>query len=459
MRVGSFNSNYFLNSHIRMGQLNRSFTARSLAKELVKGIDTSKIKSKKELTNQLNKIHEGINKALSGTLLNKPDYRLENLKNTKLSEHNNKLTQLMNSSDRLIGGNRNSVLKEAGIKNSEPKVADVTATRAVHSMNKGFELTVDSIAKKQITTFDVSKNSKDKALIDSGFKLKISDKSFDLKVQAKDLKTGKDKTVNEVLKELATKVNDLKAGVKAQVEEKETGSVLKLTSDKTGTKSTFEIKDGFGLTDKNKLVQKAENAEYKIKDNNFSKSYTSETNEVSLSYNGVKLNLKEKGSTKVSFDGINKEKVKTALDTLVKDFNAISDTVNKKFGNGKLVDYSRIDKLQQSLKKIGIDYDSNTKKMSINQKQQQAALENNTNELKETLGGVKGIASQIKRFAHENLTNSMKADRINNRNHNIKSANDLRTNNSWSNNLPVLSRRNLYGFNKLNSFDSPMNYL
>ena len=31
-----------------------------------------------------------------------------------------------------------------------------------------------------------------------------------------------------------------------------------------------------------------------LKDNNFSKSYTSETNEVSLSYNGVKLNLKEK---------------------------------------------------------------------------------------------------------------------------------------------------------------------
>lgn len=459
MRLGSFNSNYFLNSHIRTGQLNRKFTARAMAKDLVKGIDISKIKSRKELTNQLNKIHEGIHKALPNNIIHKPDYRLDSLKNTKLSEHNDKLTHLMNSSDRLISGSRNSVFKEAGIKNSEPKVADVAATRPIHSVKKGFELVVDSIAKKQINTFEPAKNSKEKALSDSGFKLQISDKSFDLKVQAKDLKSGKDKTVNEVLKELAAKVNELKVGVKAQVEEKETGSVLKLTSENTGLKNSFAITDGFGLTDNHKLIQKAENAEYKIKDNGFSKSYTSETNEVSVFYSGVKLHLKERGSTKVSFDGINKEKVKTELETLVKDFNAVSDTLNKKFGDSGIVDYSKVDKLKQSLSKIGIDYDSKSKKMSINQKQQQTALENNTNELKETIGGVNGIASQIKKFAHENLSKSMQADRINNRNHTFKPSHDLGRNNSWSNNLPILSKQNLYGFNKLLFSDSPMNYL
>lgn len=454
MRLAAFYPNYFMNSQIRSVLPHQSYTAGSMAKELVKGIDATKLRTEKELINELKKVNEATNQ-LNKKINKLPDYKLEALKHTKNWDYNNKNLNLLDSSSKLIQGTRNSVFHEPGINSTQPKVAEITEIKRLHPGSKGFELTVHALAKHQVTVFAPIKEANSAKDLRSGFKITVSGREFDIKTENKEEKSGEIRSNEMIVKELADKLNQLDIGIQAKVEKKTFGTVLSLSSVKTGTEHSFKITDEIGMIKNNKELQKASDAVYSINNGNDSKEYKAASNEVLLNYHGVNLQLKEIGTTKLSFDGINKEKVFHAIKDMINDYNIISDKVTK-----NQTKRFEMEKHKEALHKIGINYDGFNNKFSIDKKRQEAAIEHNIDEFKKMIGGKEGLASKIRDYANENLRSEKKNNsfsELKNSFH-MKSAHDKGANHSWSNNQPILSKKNLYGFDRLLSYGSPMSH-
>lgn len=457
MRLAAFHSNYFINSQIRSVSMHRSYTARAMAKELVKGVDAAKLRSEKELIKGLKRINEATNQ--QNKRINKiPDYKLEALKQEKNSDYNDKIVSLLNSSSKLIQGNRASVFHEPGITNTKPNVAGITEMKKLHSGSKGFELTVRALAKRQITAFDPIKETESTNALQSGFKITVGGKEFEIKTKTGDEKSGQNKSNETIVKELADELNTLDIGIKAEIEKNPSGHLLKLSSLKTGADQSFKITAESGIMSNNKELQKASDAVYVINNGNYSKEYKASSNEVSINYYGVQLQLKEIGTTKFSFDGINREKLSRAMEDMINDYNVLSDKMKQ---NRKTKpDRPDIERKKEALHKIGIDYDRFNNKLSIDKKRQESAIEHNADEFKKIIGGREGLASKIKDYADKSLHQERKNHVFPLFNHsfNIKAAHDKAVNHSWSRNEPVLSQRNLYGFDRMFSYGSPMRH-
>lgn len=448
MRLEAFHSHFFINPQFRTGRLQVPKTARAMAKELVRGIDSAELKTKKSLFDQLKKINEGVD-SLNKRINKIPEYKLDSLRNKSIINYRDKLIRLTDSSDKLILSKRNSVFQETGISNTAPEVAQISSVREPRAGSRGFEVSVKAIARNQISGFDPVKHLSGLHEKESGFKLRADHKSFDIKVDQNGLSAPK--TNEAVLKELSNKVNDLKLGITAEIEKNKDGASLKLSADRTGTKYSFQISEETGIIKNSVEIRKAEDAVYSINDGELSKEYRSDSNQVDLPYYGVKGKFLNIGTTKIGFDSVDKAKVSEAIEKMVRDYNELSE-IQKEQRQDKqiLFDYKAIERKKDLLYKIGLDYNKDENKFFIDKRRQQLALDHHYDDLKKIIGGPGGLAFQIKEFVHNSFGKSRNTDEMNQLNNafDMRSAHNKGVNNSWSNNQPVLFRKNLYGFDR-----------
>lgn len=225
-------------------------------------------------------------------------------------------------------------------------------------------------------------------------------------------------TNKQVLNKFAKAINDSNSGVVAAVKSDKNGdNYLSVESKTTGAAQSFSLRDikgdainKLGLSTK---TQAAADANYTVN----GKSYTSTTNEVkldngnvSLSLNAVTVDNKGNPTTAALTVGKNTQGIVSAAKKLVDAYNKMGEQLASSdlAGGGVRLASSLAGVVSNSSKgalaNIGISIDNSTGELAVDEKKLTAAINKNSDQVKNVLSGTNGFAGKLERISKQALS-------------------------------------------------------
>lgn len=317
-----------------------------------------------------------------------------------LKSYNSSMSALMTSANALKTANRSGIWNKATAQSANKNVLDVKQNYTMGSLGTkdSYQINVKKLAKAQK---NVSTGMEKNTLASTDAELSVSTEkgNFTFRVKAKDAK-GTQKTNGQMMREMADTINKSGIGINASINTKDGKSQMVLEAKETGKKNTFALSGDFA--DKNGLtkpVVEADDAEYTVsKNGQEEKTYTSESNQVSLDYGRLTADLYQVGESTVQI-GVHEDKVVSAVKDLVSNYN---DTVkmlakNAERGSGVERQLSRMLDIpisEKSLSLVGLSQDKNGL-LQLDESKLKESLSKNPALTKDVLGGSFSIANTM----------------------------------------------------------------
>lgn len=313
-----------------------------------------------------------------------------------LKSYSASMTDLMSSANSLRSGNTGSVVNQLEATSADSAILSSSKNGRLTSPTT-YDVTVEQLAKSQVNLSGaVDPNSK--AAGDLSMQLQAGGKTVNVEVSSFN-ESGNQKTNSQMLSEAAAAINKAGAGVKASVVTKDGQSSLKLESVKTGTANSFTVTGDFadstGLADS---TQQAQNASYTVTSGGQTKSYSSQSNEVSMDYGKINMTLKAEGSTSVGV-GISTQKMVSSMEDLVKNYNSTVDllTKNQSRGSGNTRQLSSLQNYvtgsKESMEKLGLSFNKDGT-LALNKTKLTESLTKEPGLTKDLISGSSGIAQR-----------------------------------------------------------------
>ena len=203
----------------------------------------------------------------------------------------------------------------------------------------------------------------------------------------------------DVLNKLEEEINSSDLDLRAEVISNDDGTQqLEVESSETGTSDTFSITDVSGdlaaQMNLDNIVQSAQDAEYEVDGAN----EVSTSNQVEINDGGVSLDLEAVGSSTVVVNPDN-ESITEAAQTFVDEFNETVDFLRENINQTNSLELAQdlveiTERAQGDLESIGIE-SSIDGTLSLDEEEFSQTLNDDFSEVKETLGSVTGLASEV----------------------------------------------------------------
>jgi flagellar capping protein FliD len=310
------------------------------------------------------------------------------------------LTDVASATSRLTSDNLNSVFNDRTASSSNEKILTASAWDAFSADSGATEATyqiqVQQLAQAQENAGS-SLQSDATGLLQSGtynFEINVNGQGHAFSIDVSGTETNE-----ELLSKAGQAINDANIGISSQVvADTEAGtSQLVLNSDQTGAAAAFTVADTSGdlvnQTGLGAVKTQAQDAAYRID----GKDYTGSSNTVYLDEGAVQADLKGAGNMTLTV-GPDAQKEQEAVTNLVTALNDYRDYVNN---NETYIQDSAlspiqnaIDNLKNQLGALGITQKEDGT-LSVDQAELRTALQQPASEIKELIGGVDGLASQI----------------------------------------------------------------
>lgn len=245
----------------------------------------------------------------------------------------NSMTDLMQAASRLRPGSSTEGLGKLDVQSSDTSVAEVSERM---TLRNSMDLTV-SVSQLATAQQNSSQGVRGFSLASGDLDFTITDGSNQfLTVEVSTTSTGGvARTNRELMEEAASLVNGRKDfGVRAYVEEREGNVSLRLQSKETGVKNGFHVSVESGsLMGLNQERASARDAVYSIQEGRSSWEYQSSSNQVTLDYGRVNMELKAVGKADISIQP-DVEQVADAFKTLVDSYNQAITMLNSNSSRG-----------------------------------------------------------------------------------------------------------------------------
>ncbi len=227
----------------------------------------------------------------------------------------------------------------------------------------------------------------------------------------------------QVLNKFAKAVNDSAAGVVASVKTDKSGNdYLSVESKTTGAAQTFSLRDingdAIGKLGLDKKTQSAADANYTLN----GKAYSATTNQVkadngnvTLNLNAVTTDVKGNATTVEAVVGRDTKGVVAAARKLVETYNKMTEQLAEADLTGAALSLAAglagasSNGGRNSLSGIGINLDSSTGQLKLDEAKMTSALNKNADQVKNLLSGSNGFAGRLERLSNQAV--NMPADR------------------------------------------------
>ena len=250
-----------------------------------------------------------------------------------LTKYQSALTSLESSAAKLSGFSKSNAFNDYQVGSTNEDVADVKAGYKLNG-DTDIRLQVESLAQSQQNQsgFKVGQETA-KAGEDMNFEIETSGGNISVSISALN-DNGTAKTYNQMYREAAQAINAQDTGVRAQVVNDGGKVSLSIASRKTGEANGFKVTGSTGAAAgiENAAIA-AQDAVYTVTENGFSQSYRSDSNEIDLDVGRIHATLKSTGETNI-FTGIDTDKVISAVEDLVKDYNSVTNLLSENTGRG-----------------------------------------------------------------------------------------------------------------------------
>lgn len=287
---------------------------------------------------------------------------------------------------------QNSVTSTSSAVSGQAKAAAKAAT---------YEVEVSKVATAQQNTGTRVSAIGYGALSAGNYMLGVTDSSGKEKMISFAVNVGENNS--KVLEKAAKAFNEAGLNVSAAVSSDGTKAGLNLQSKETGAAQSFTLRDvsgnavaALGLGTR---TQQADNAAYSVN----GKAATSASNQISLDYGNVTLNLQKETSEKASVT-VGKEPagIVAAAKEMITAYNRLETAVtgaDNVTAAGQRV-FSRVDSKFQGYQKnelanIGITRDSQTGELALDEKRLTSALAKDSGRVQRLLGGSNGLAGAL----------------------------------------------------------------
>lgn len=221
---------------------------------------------------------------------------------------------------------------------------------------------------------------------------------------------GTKKTYKQMYQEAAKAVN-AKTGVKASVESENGKVSLVLTGKNTGEANSFSVYGKTGAAAGLEYIDRAaSDASYTVTQNGYSQSYTSDTNNVSIAYGRVDVELKKEGTTNI-YSGVDTDRITDAVQDLVDSYNSVTNLLEANSGRGRgtathLASFQRGMAHEKTLAALGISTNK-AGDLVLDKEKLVEALEKDYDFVVDTLGGQFGLAEKAAEKADRALSDSV----------------------------------------------------
>ncbi|RLB82873.1 MAG: hypothetical protein DRH17_04395 [Deltaproteobacteria bacterium] len=323
----------------------------------------------------------------------------------------NEVSNLNSQAEKLTLTDFYSVFNDRTPTSSDPNVLTATAVDAFSPDSGAAEATynvsVTDLALAQENT-GLALNAADPSVVNLGsntFNININGQDHELGIEVVDGDTNE-----AVLQKMAAAINDASIGVTAQITN---GSVdgtqhLVITADQTGTASSFAVSDISGnavtATGADTVSTAAQNAAYTVDGT----GYTSETNTIYLDDGLVTVNLKGTGEAILTV-APDQNEVKDAITAFVSEINSFIGFLenNSDYIQDEVLSSvnSFIAKHRGELESFGITQ-AEDGKLVIDTDKLGTAVRDNLSDIKDTFGGLDGLAIQTKNYTSHIATDS-----------------------------------------------------
>ena len=313
-----------------------------------------------------------------------------------VKDYSSKMSDLMNAANELRSSNKNGAMSDLSITSSNSDVATASGKLLVKN-DKEYKLDVNQIAQAQM---NVSEGVKAADYAKSAMNFTVDDGKNSVNVQVGTTKAnGGSRTNVQMLKEAADQINKSKVGVKATVVEKDGVASLQLEGKETGKGKDFEVSGELGAAKGAENVQtEAANAKYSVTADGRTTEYETETNNVSIGYYGVSVELKKAGEATLKA-GVDSGSVASALGDLVDAYNSSLKFLNDNYDRGSGVGRQLRNMIsgigsEQSLKQLGITVNKDAT-LSFSKSTFEKNMQKNPSLSKELISGMGGIADRL----------------------------------------------------------------
>lgn len=373
-----------------------------------------------------------------------------------LKSYSTTMGNVMESANALRDTNNSSVMKKLDVASSDTAVATVSQRYPARTEQE-FTIAVEQIAAAQQNVSSGVKAS-EAAAQDMSFSVNGSGGSVAVNVSAlRD--DGSTRTNRDMLNEAMKQINAGKSGVTASVTEKDGVASLSLTSDKTGTSSAFTVAGNMGAAAGADQVQRqGQNAEYSITSGKDKKSFSSQSNEITMDTSRIAVTLKGAGETTVSVSPDN-SKIVSAVDNLVKSYNEARKFLGDNAGHGvgvsnQLASFERTLMDSKSMEKLGISKDKNGN-LVLDKETLTKSLKEDPKLTKDLISGSNGLAQS----AFQKSTSAMSANSASLVSRDLQEIDEAASYADSYQFMNMYSRRGAYNMNNYAALGMMMNYL
>lgn len=213
---------------------------------------------------------------------------------------------------------------------------------------------------------------------------------------------------SDVLNKLEEKINDSELDLSADIVTNDDGTMqLEVESTKSGTSDNFSLADVSGnlvaQTNLDNTVRGAQDAEYQVN----GESQVSTSNQIAIDDRNLSLDLQSVGSSTVTVSP-DDETITEAAGSFVDQFNETISFLQSNFRRSESFDLGQdliqiTDQKESALNSIGIDTGINGS-LSIDSEEFMQSLDEDYDQVKETLGSVAGVASQVNEKVENTLS-------------------------------------------------------
>ncbi|MGM0502892.1 MAG: flagellar filament capping protein FliD, partial [Bacillota bacterium] len=320
-----------------------------------------------------------------------------------LTEFRSQFSDLSTEAKSLITEETDSVFNERIVSSSNTDV--LTASADSGASTTEYDIQVNQLARAQLNESASFTGDAENSFTTGVNTIQISqgDQTEELSVSVLSGDTNSD-----VLNNLEQKINDSELDVNADIITNDDGTIqLQFESSETGTSDKFSVSNVSGdlaaQTNLDNTVRTARDAEYDVDGT----SEVSTSNQVEIDEGQVSLDLQATGSATVTASTDN-EAVIEATQSFVDQFNETVSFLQDNFSHSDSFETGQelvqiIDRNENDLSSIGIDTGINGS-LSIDEEKLSQSLEEDYEGVKETLGSVTGVVSEVNEEVENDLS-------------------------------------------------------
>ncbi|GEM_PF-629924 len=327
-----------------------------------------------------------------------------------LRDYQSALTGIEDAAAKLNLGSSKNVFNDFQVASTDEDVATVSRDYKLRS-DTDITLNVQSLAQKQQ---NISASHYGQEAVEPGadMEFRIDGAAGSAMVSISSTNdNGTAKTYNQMYQDAAKAINAQNAGVKASVSNVEGKVSLVLTSVSMGEAGGFTVTGNAGSSAGiETAATAAQDAVYTVTENGQSQTYKSSTNNISLDYGRIGVQLKDTGETQI-YAGIDADAVTSAVEDLISNYNSAMSVLSKNSGAGigasnHLASFKRGLADEKTLELLGITYNKDGK-LTLDKDVLKNALETDYDRAKDLLGGQFGIAQKAMTKANNALSDSV----------------------------------------------------